>query len=360
MGRRGLFWDDDFDGGIQRAGFSNAEAGQRAAGRSGSRIRWRRRRRLRAWRLRRWRSTLRWVGAADGILGTMGGGVVLVAAWRGESGVDGAGFQLHICSRSGGRRDLRGVPPALAKDGSSLWRLAAVLVPATAAAMVAFGCVWNLYAALGVLAFPALAVVLALVLILFAPVFCEADQGAPALFGGFLSLCIGATLIFTTGAVLLPAYSAGTPDRLNISYSLDADSGKAQWLVEPESQQLPASFRQVMTFNATPEKAFPWSASPSFMADAGRIDLATPTLTIENVTVSGQERTRSREAEIGARGARRVDPVFTIVGNRANVTSMATWCRRPRRECCNAEWLARVRLSGDAYRGNGDAVHGGG
>jgi hypothetical protein len=244
---------------------------------------------------------LRWVGARTGFWGLWAGawfwwllGAVSLA-WTAPSfsyifvaGVVVAG--------------LAGVPPALAKDGSSLWRLVAVLVPATAAAIVAFGCVWNLYAALGVLALPALAVVLALVLILFAPVFCEADQGAPALFGGFLSVCIGATLIFTTGAVLLPAYSAGTPDRLNISYSLDADSGKAQWLVEPESQQLPASFRQVMTFNATPEKAFPWSASPSFMADAGRMDLAAPTLTIENVTVSGQERTvRARlKSERGA------------------------------------------------------------
>jgi hypothetical protein len=180
--------------------------------------------------------------------------------------------------------------------------LVAVLVPATVAAIVAFGCVWNLYAAVGVLAFPALAVVLALVLILFAPVFCEADQGTPALFGAFLSASTGAALLFTIGAVLLPAYSAGTPDRLNISYALDADSGKAQWQVEPESQQLPASFRQVMQFSATPEKAFPWNASPSFMADAGHLDLAAPTLTIEDVVVSGHKRTvRARlKSERGA------------------------------------------------------------
>ena len=58
---------------------------------------------------------------------------------------------------------LAGVVPALAKDGSSIWRLAAVLVAATAAAIVALGCVWNLYSGLGVLALPILAVAVALV-----------------------------------------------------------------------------------------------------------------------------------------------------------------------------------------------------
>jgi len=233
---------------------------------------------------------LRWVGPRTGFWGLWAGAWfwwllgALCLAWAEPS------FS-YIFVASAAIAAFAGVAPALAKDGSSLWRLAAVFVPATAAAMFAFGCVWNLYAALGVLALPAVAIVLALVLILFAPVFCEADQGAPALFGAFLSVCIGATLVFTTGAVLLPAYSAGTPDRLNISYSLDADSGKAQWLAEPESQQLPAAFRQVTPFNAAPEKAFPWSPLPSFMADAAHVDLAAPTLTMEDVAVSGRKRT---------------------------------------------------------------------
>ena len=245
--------------------------------------------------------TLRWVGPRTGFWGLWAG------AWfwwlLGAVGLAWAAPSYsYIFVASVVIAGFAGVPPALAKDGASLWRLVAVFVPATAAAIVAFGCVWNLYAAVGVIAFPALAVVLALVLVLFTPIFCEADQGTPALFGGFLSGCIGATLIFTIGAVLLPAYSAGTPDRLNISYSLDADSGKAQWLVEPESQQLPAPFRQAMGFSATPEKAFPWNATPSFMADAGHIDLAAPTLTIEDVVLSGRKRTvRARlKSERGA------------------------------------------------------------
>jgi len=245
--------------------------------------------------------TLRWVGPRTGFWGMWTG------AWfwwlLGAVGLAWAEPSYsYIFAASVMIAGLAGVPPALAKDGSSLWRLAAVLVPATAGAIVGFGCVWNLYAAVGVLALPALAVVLAMVLILFAPVFCEADQGAPALFGGFLSACIGAALIFTIGAVLLPAYSASTPDRLNISYALDADSGKAQWLVDAESEQLPAAFRQVMPFNATPEKAFPWSALPSFMANAGHVDLAAPTLRIVDMAVSGPKRTvRARlKSERGA------------------------------------------------------------
>jgi hypothetical protein len=233
--------------------------------------------------------TLRWAGPRTGFWGIWVGAwfwwllAAVVLAWTvpGFSHIFVAGTMVAA---------LAGVPPALAKDGSSPWRLAAALVPATAAAIVMFGCVWNLYAAIGVLAFPALTVALALVLILFAPVFCEADQGAPAVFGGFLAVCTGAALVFATGAILLPAYSAASPDRMNISYSLDADSRKAQWLVEAESEQLPAAFRQVMQFNATPEKPFPWSATPAFMADAGHIDLAAPALTIEDVTVSGRKR----------------------------------------------------------------------
>ncbi len=245
--------------------------------------------------------TLRWVGPRTGFWGLWAGAWfwwllgALGLAWAAPS-------YSYIFVVSVVIAGLAGVPPALAKDRSSLWRLVAVFVPATVAAMVALGCVWNLYAAVGVIAFPALAVVGALVLILFAPVFCEADQGTPALFGAFLSACIGAALLFTIGAVLLPAYSAGTPDRLNISYARDEDSGKAQWQLETELPQLPASFRQLMPFSATPEKAFPWSALPSFVADAGPMDLAAPTLTIEEVVVSGHQRTvRARlKSERGA------------------------------------------------------------
>jgi len=77
-----------------------------------------------------------------------------------------------------------------------------------------------------------------------------------------------------------PVYSAKAPERVNIEYSLDADSGVAKWIVTAESGRLPEPIRLADMFRRADHGAYPWDARPAFVADAPHLDLAAPTFTI--------------------------------------------------------------------------------
>jgi hypothetical protein len=81
-------------------------------------------------------------------------------------------------------------------------------------------------------------------------------------------------------AVVVPAFSAKAPERLNFEFSQDADTGNAQWIVEPESGRLPEAIRLAAAFRAVQRGAFPWDTRAAFVSDAPHLDLAPPTFTI--------------------------------------------------------------------------------
>ncbi|HEV2205541.1 MAG TPA: hypothetical protein VGR36_03310, partial [Candidatus Acidoferrales bacterium] len=98
----------------------------------------------------------------------------------------------------------------------------------------------------------------------------------------------GLPIIATIGlcflAVVTPAYSAKSPERLNFQYWLDGDAGRAQWLALPDSGSLPASLRKAAKFQSD-ERPFPWSRTRTFAAPAPRLNLASPIFTIQQSAV---------------------------------------------------------------------------
>lgn len=167
----------------------------------------------------------------------------------------------------------------------------AVLAPGVAAIILWFSTLWNLYDALGSDAFAGISTILAVALTCFLPVFGDDLlthlEEKNALLGG----ATGITLLAAIAAVLAPAYTPDVPQRSNIEYVLDSDSGKAEWQVFPDSRELPSEFRQGFSFSESAAQTFPWEYLPGFTADAPHLDLPAPTLSMESVTEQGRKRT---------------------------------------------------------------------
>jgi len=86
---------------------------------------------------------------------------------------------------------------------------------------------------------------------------------------------------------VLPPYSSKAPERVNIEYWRDADSGKAQWIVEPASGHLPEPLRLAASFHRATGRALPWITAPTFFSDAPGVDASAPTFTILQSTQAG-------------------------------------------------------------------------
>jgi len=107
-----------------------------------------------------------------------------------------------------------------------------------------------------------------------------------------------AMALATFAAVVLPAYSARAPERVNIEYVQDSDSEKSQWLVQPESAHVPEPLALAAAFRRSERRDFLWlekrpSGNPAaaYVADAPPLHLAPPTFTILESTQTGATRT---------------------------------------------------------------------
>jgi hypothetical protein len=90
-----------------------------------------------------------------------------------------------------------------------------------------------------------------------------------------------AALFAMGGAVLtlsLPTYSADWPERINVEYWLDADTGRAHYLARCDSLRLPAALAAAAHFDPVPRPRFAGDASPAFYAAAPKLGLAAPEL----------------------------------------------------------------------------------
>jgi hypothetical protein len=174
---------------------------------------------------------------------------------------------------------LAGLPATMRRSGSATSGLA-VILPVAAAGIVGFAPALLLYDGLGIRGMILVALVVGLILTPIAPL-CADLRGAPGLRGlalPWIPILVTALAVFA--AAVLPAYSAKVPERVNISYWQDADSGKSQWIVEPESGRLPEPIRLAASFRRAGRGAFPWDTQAAFVGDAPRLDLAAPTFTI--------------------------------------------------------------------------------
>ncbi|MGA8223907.1 MAG: M20/M25/M40 family metallo-hydrolase [Candidatus Acidiferrales bacterium] len=170
------------------------------------------------------------------------------------------------------------------------WGLVAAILPLAAAGVVGFGPILLLYDGLGVRILAGIGILVCLVLSPLAPLTADLRSAR----GGWrLALQAGAivaTILAAFAGIVAPAYSAKSPERVNLEYWLDADSGKAQWVVHPASGHLQEAIRVAINFHRLDKGPHPWTGAPAFLADAQPLDLAAPTFTILESAVDGAKR----------------------------------------------------------------------
>ena len=198
---------------------------------------------------------------------------------------------------------LLGAAPALltplAQSVSQRALEAAALLPGLMYFAVLMPMLLLLYQGLGALAWPAISVALCMVCSFLLPLLAIATSGCRrSMFrwSGAVALC---GLLIT---LELPTFSARWPQRINVEYWLDADSGRAHWWVQPASLQLPASMRSVADFSWTLQPRFPGISQLGFAAPASAI--AAQAAHAELVAL-GHER-----YELQLRPARDTDKIF--------------------------------------------------
>jgi Peptidase family M28 len=184
---------------------------------------------------------------------------------------------------------LAGLPATLPRTDRALLSGIATIVPLAAAATVGFGPASLLYDALGNRGLPIIALTVALLLTPMAPLCVELREAGGFRAFAFLWTPVLAGALATVAAVVLPPYSSKAPQRVNIEYWRDADSGKAQWIVEPASGRLPEPLRLATKFQPPSGRALPWLTAPAFFADAPAVDASAPTFTIlESAQANGR------------------------------------------------------------------------
>ncbi|MGC2419469.1 MAG: hypothetical protein WA434_17130, partial [Candidatus Acidiferrales bacterium] len=182
-----------------------------------------------------------------------------------------------------------GLPATLPGKDRALLSGIATIVPLAAAAIVGFGPASLLYDALGNRGLPIIALTVALLLTPMAPLCAELRETGGFRAFAFLWMPVLVGALATVASVVLPPYSSKAPERVNIEYWRDADSGKAQWIVEPASGRLPEPLRLAANFHRATGRTLPWITAPTFFSDAPGVDASAPTFTIlESAQANGR------------------------------------------------------------------------
>jgi hypothetical protein len=132
-----------------------------------------------------------------------------------------------------------------------------------------------LYTALGSLAWPVSTLVLGLGAANLLPLLASASGRARQWVTATAALCAVCGAVLTLS---LPTYSVDWPERINVEYWLDADTGQSQYLVRCNSMRLPAALAAAAHFDPVPRPRFTGDGSPAFHAAAPKLELAAPEL----------------------------------------------------------------------------------
>ncbi|HEY1315381.1 MAG TPA: M28 family peptidase [Steroidobacteraceae bacterium] len=178
-----------------------------------------------------------------------------------------------------------------------------------------------LYAALGSLGWPVNTVVLCLGTATLLPLLAAATrQMRRAVIASAALTTIGGALL----TLALPTYSADWPQRINLEYWLDADSGQAHYLARCDSRRLPATLAAAAHFDPAPHPRFAGSAAPAFHADAPATPLAAPELTLTGAPTAAVPGVTHFELRLrSARGAPEALVVFPA-GAQVDAVEFAT------------------------------------
>jgi Peptidase family M28 len=185
----------------------------------------------------------------------------------------------------------------------------ASILPLVAVAVAGFGATLLLYPGFGNPILPVISIVVAALLTPLAPICAGLRQsrGLPriASYGLAVALILGTAFL----AVVVPAFSAKSPEHVNLEYVQDSDSGKSQWVVYPASGRLPEPIRLATNFTRQNGGPFPWIPGTLFLANAPHLDLPPPTFTIlESSELPGKRQYRALLRS--ERGASRASVLF--------------------------------------------------
>lgn len=194
----------------------------------------------------------------------------------------------------------------------------ASILPLIAVAVSGFGAALLLYPGFGNPILPVISVIVASLLTPMAPIFASSrrSRGLPriALPGLALALILGAAFL----AVVAPAFSAKSPEHVNLEYVQDSDSGKSQWVVYPGSGRLPEPIRLATTLTRQTSGPFPWISGASFVANAPHLDLPPPTFTV----LESSEASAGRQYKALLRSERGASRAFVLFPPDSGVESV--------------------------------------
>jgi peptidase M28-like protein len=167
---------------------------------------------------------------------------------------------------------------------------AAAIFPVASAGIVAFAPLLLLYDGLGNRALPFIAAFVAIVLTPLLPL-CADIAIARGVHGALFSwIPIASFLAAAFLAVIVPQFSAKAPERVNIQYWKDADTGAAQWIVQPASGRLPEPIGVAAMFKRADKGPFPWDRGFAYLTPAPRLTASEPSLTILESSLDGTHR----------------------------------------------------------------------
>jgi hypothetical protein len=120
--------------------------------------------------------------------------------------------------------------------------------------------------------------------------------------------------------VLLPTYSQSWPQRVNVEYWVDADSGRAHWYTQTASLHLPSAMDETLKFDPVPRDRFPGYPVKGFYAQAPFMKLAAPELTQISANLGANLGTGDPgRTELLLRSARGAPKAFVIFPASANI-----------------------------------------
>ncbi|HEY0800120.1 MAG TPA: hypothetical protein VGD54_04700, partial [Steroidobacteraceae bacterium] len=258
----------------------------------------------------------KWLARRAGFWGFWFGGTVLVAllSVASAAALPGASYVLLLAAMAAALAPLpcvrsltRGRPVS---QGAADF---AVLVPGLVMFAALLPLLLLLYPALGALAWPICTVTLCLTACFLLPLLANATRRARQ----FITLLGAATTFLAISVtVLLPMYSSNWPQRLNVEYWTDTDSGRAHWWAQPASLHLPHAMASAAKFDPVPRERFPGYPMKGFFADAEHVQLAAPELTQISATAGASQGTTHFELLVrSVRGAPSAYVVFPASAN---------------------------------------------
>lgn len=199
--------------------------------------------------------------------------------------VPGASFVLLVTAAAAA---IAAVPLTLRLMKSRATPRWAIDVAALLPALMLFAAVFPqlrfLYTALGSLAWPVTTLMLCLGTAALLPLLAIAGNRTRR-------WVITASAVMTVGGVLitlcLPTYSAEWPQRINVEYWLDADTGESHYLALCDSLQLPAELAAAALFDPVPHSRFAGSETLAFYAAAPKQPLQ-PALPAPELSLTAQ------------------------------------------------------------------------